>query len=81
MATSYPTSQQSFVNPSATSNLSSPSHSGLHSDLADTLEAVQTKLGLGDHTVGVWQDYTPTFSGITVGNGTLTDRDWETNDC
>jgi len=72
MATSYPTSQQSFVNPSATSNLSSPSHSGLHSDLADTLEAVQTKLGLGDHTVGVWQDYTPTFSGISVGNGTLT---------
>jgi len=26
------------------------------------------------NAIGTWQDFTPTFSGITVGNGTLTGR-------
>ena len=74
MATNYPTSLDSFSNPGTTSALNSPSHAGQHSDINDAVEAVQAKRGVGDLTVGVWEDYTPTFTNITVGNGTLNAR-------
>jgi hypothetical protein len=74
MTTNFPTSLDAFTNPATGSALNSPSHAGQHADINDAMEAVQAKLGTGDHTVGVWQDYTPTFSGITVGNGTVTAR-------
>ena len=74
MATNFPTSLDTFVNPTSSSAMNSPSHAGQHTDINDAVEAIQTKLGTGDHTVGVWQDFTPTFTNITVGNGTLNAR-------
>lgn len=71
MATNYPTSLDSFTNPSAGSALNSPSHAGQHADINDAMEAVQAKLGTGAGTIGTWTSYTPTFTGLTVGNGTL----------
>jgi hypothetical protein len=44
MATNFPGGIDTFVNPTATSSLDSPSHAGLHTDLADGMTAVQTQL-------------------------------------
>ena len=46
MATSYPTSLDTFTNPTSSDSLSSPSHSGLHADTADAIEALQVKVGI-----------------------------------
>jgi hypothetical protein len=48
MASTYPTSLDSFTNPSATDLLTSPSHAQQHSDINDAIEAVQTKLAIGN---------------------------------
>jgi hypothetical protein len=45
MATTYPSVKQTFLNPSGTSLLSSPDHAGLHSDVNDTVEAIQDAVG------------------------------------
>lgn len=73
MSTSFPGSKQTFVNPSSTSNLSSPSHSGLHSDLADTVEAIQDKIGFNTSTGTLfeWVDFTPSFNQFAPGNATI----------
>ena len=44
MATNFPTSQDSFTNPSSGSSLSSPSHSQQHSDVNDAVEAIELAL-------------------------------------
>ena len=44
MATNFPTSQDSFTNPSSGSSLSSPSHSQQHSDVNDAVEAIEGAL-------------------------------------
>lgn len=48
MATSYPSSLDNFINPTATDSLSSGvvPHAEQHSNLNDALEAVQTVLGI-----------------------------------
>jgi hypothetical protein len=46
MATNFPTSKQTFTDPSSGDALSSPSHSGLHTDMNDTVEAIQDKVGI-----------------------------------
>ena len=48
MATSYPSSLDNFINPTATDSLSSGvvPHSEQHANLNDALEAVQTVLGI-----------------------------------
>ena len=46
MATSYPTGLDTFTNPTSSDSLSSPSHSGLHADTADAIEALQVKVGI-----------------------------------
>lgn len=45
MATSYPTSKQTFTDPVATSTQNSPSHSALHTNINDTTEALQDAIG------------------------------------
>lgn len=45
MATNYPSSKQTFTDPSGTSLLTSPDHAGLHTDVNDTLEAIQDAVG------------------------------------
>jgi len=75
MASTYPTSLDSFTNPSAVNLLTSPSHAQQHADINDAMEAVQTKLAIGNTTIGVYLSYTPTFSaGLTLGNGTVFTR-------
>ena len=67
MASTYPTSLDSFTNPTSTSLLTSPSHAQQHSDINDAMEAVQTKLAIGNTVIGTYTSYTPTWtSGITI---------------
>lgn len=47
MASNYPTSLDTFTNPSAGASLSSPSHSAQHGDVNDAVEAIEAKLGIG----------------------------------
>jgi hypothetical protein len=63
MATSFPSSLDSFTNPSASDALDSVSvpHADQHANLNDAMEAVQAKLGVGAGTIGTWTSYTPTL--------------------
>ena len=70
MAINYPTSLDTFTNPTATSLLTSPSHAQQHSDINDAVEALQTKVAIGNTVLGTYTAYTPTWTGLTVGNGT-----------
>ena len=72
MASTYPTSLDSFTNPIAANPLTAPSHAQQHSDINDAMEAVQTKLAIGNTIVGTYTAFTPTVNNLTVGNGTLT---------
>ena len=47
MASNYPTSIDTFTNPSAGASLSSPSHSTQHGDANDAIEALEAKVGIG----------------------------------
>lgn len=80
MAINYPTSLDTFTNPTATSLLTSPSHSGLHSDINDAVEALETKVGIGNTVLGTYTTYTPTYSNITIGNATVTAKYCQVND-
>jgi hypothetical protein len=72
MAINYPTSLDTFTNPSASSLLTSPSHAQQHADINDAMEAVQTKLAIGNTVIGTYTDYSAslTMATVTVGNGT-----------
>jgi len=73
MATTFPTSIDAFSDPTPTSLLTSPSHSGLHVDINGAVEALETKVGIGNTVLGTYTSYTPTYpSGLTVGNATVT---------
>lgn len=80
MAINYPTSLDTFTNPTASSLLTSPSHSGLHSDINDAVEALETKVGIGNTVLGTYTTYTPTYSNITIGNATVTAKYCQVND-
>lgn len=71
MATNFPTSIDSFTNPTSGDTLDSPSHAGQHANINDAMVAVQTRLGTGSGTIGTWTTYTPTWTNLTVGNGTV----------
>jgi len=45
MATNYPSSKQTFTDPAGTNTLDSPDHAALHTDMNDTMEAVQDTVG------------------------------------
>ena len=70
MASTFPTSLDTFTNPTATSLLTSPSHSLSHSDLNDAVEALEAKVAIGNTVLGTYQAWTPTAIGWTIGNGT-----------
>jgi hypothetical protein len=67
MAATYNGSVANLVDPLANSSLSSPSHSGQHTEINDALQAL-----------GVWQAWTPTFTTTgtapAIGNGTMIGR-------
>lgn len=52
MASNYPTSLDTFTNPSANDSLNSPSHALQHANANDAIEALEAKLGIGDSTAG-----------------------------
>ena len=73
MASTYPTTIDAFTNPTAASLLTSPSHAQQHSDINDAMEAVQTKLAIGNTVIGTYTNYSSSLTfagGVTVGNGT-----------
>ena len=73
MAINYPTSLDTFTNPTGASLLTSPSHALQHSDINDAVEALQTKVAIGNTVLGTYIAVTPTFpAGLTLGNGTAT---------
>jgi hypothetical protein len=74
MAITYPTTLDAFTNPTAASLLTSPSHAQQHSDINDAVEALETKVAIGNTVLGTYTDYSAsqTYSGVTVGNGTTT---------
>jgi hypothetical protein len=80
MASTYPTSLDSFTNPSASSLLTSPSHAQQHSDINDAMEAVQSKLAIGNTVIGTYTAYTPTFTNVTIGNGVVSSAYCRVND-
>jgi len=57
MAISFPTSLDTLTNPSSTDTLDSPSHSDQHSDLNDTVEALEAKVGADSSAVTSSHDY------------------------
>ena len=71
MAITYPTTLDAFTNPTAASLLTSPSHAQQHSDINDAVEALETKVAIGNTVLGTYTAYTPTFGVISVGDGTL----------
>jgi hypothetical protein len=81
MASTFPTSLDTFTNPTASSLLTSPSHSLSHSDLNDAVEALETKVAIGNTVLGTYISYTPSFtSGVTIGNGVGTGAYCRVND-
>jgi len=81
MAITYPTTLDAFTNPTTTSLLTSPSHAQQHSDINDAVEALETKVRIGNTVLGNYISYTPTFpSGLTLGNGVVTSEYCRVND-
>lgn len=81
MASTFPTSLDTFTNPISTSLLTSPSHAQQHADINDAVEALETKVAIGNHSLGKYTTITPTFpTGITIGNGTVTGAWCRVND-
>tara|TARA_R110000868_G_scaffold205706_3_gene454292 strand:+ start:2074 stop:2643 length:570 start_codon:yes stop_codon:yes gene_type:complete len=72
MASTFPTSLDTFTNPTATSLLTSPSHAQQHADINDAVEALEAKVAIGNTVLGVYQSWTPTYTNFTLGNGTVT---------
>jgi hypothetical protein len=81
MASTFPTSLDTFTNPTASSLLTSPSHSLSHSDLNDAVEALEAKVRIGNTVLGNYISYTPTFPlGLSLGNGVVTSEYCRVND-
>lgn len=61
MSSTFPTSQDNFINPTSANTLNSPDHAGQHSDVNDAVEAIETKVGTGAST--------PSTGAILIGTG------------
>jgi hypothetical protein len=57
MASSFPTSLDSFTDPQSSDKLNSPSHSTQHADLNDAVEKVEAKVGKDSSDVNTSHDY------------------------
>lgn len=79
MAINYPTSLDTFTDPTASSLLTSPSHSGLHTDINSAVEALEYKVNIGNTQLGTYTTYTPTWTNLTVGDGTVSARYCQVN--
>ena len=80
MATNFPTSVDSYTRPQSTDQTSSPSHSTLHDNVYDAIEALEAKVGVDSSAVTTSHDYK--LSGVTgttkavslTGTETLTNK-------
>lgn len=79
MASNFPSSLDSFTDPTATSKLNSPSHSQQHVNINDAVEKIEAKVGVDSSTVVTSHDYK--LSGVTSGDkaGSLTGTETQTN--
>lgn len=57
MATNFPSSLDSFTNPTAVDTLDSPPHDTQHADANDAIEALQAKVGADSSAVTTSHDY------------------------
>ena len=57
LATSFPGSLDSFINPDGTDSLSNPSHSDQHKNANDAIEAIQNKIGADNSSDPTSLDY------------------------
>lgn len=57
MATSFPTGLDALANPAAGDYLSSPSHADQHINANDSIEAIETKIGINTSAVTASLDY------------------------
>jgi len=57
MATNFPSSLDSFTNPTAVDTLDSPPHDTQHADANDAIEALQAKVGVNSSAVATSHDY------------------------
>lgn len=57
MSTSFPTSIDTFTNPSATDPTTSPSHADQHADANDAIEALEAKVGANSSAVNTSHDF------------------------
>ena len=80
MATAYPTGLDAFINPTAGSSLTSPSHAQQHSDLNDAVEALEAKVAIGNTVLGNYTAYTTPMGGWSIGNGTIDAKYCRIND-
>lgn len=79
-AITYPTTLDTFTNPSATDRVNSPSHATQHANANDAIEALQAKVGADSSAVTTSHDYK--LSGVTgsdlacslTGTETLTNK-------
>jgi len=79
MAITFPTSLDSFSNP-ASGDLLSTGHALQHANINDAVEALEAKVAIGNTVLGKYTAYTPTFTGLTVGNATVTGSYCRVND-
>ena len=57
MATNFPSSLDTFTNPTATDTLDSPPHDQQHANINDAVEALETKVGVNSSAVTSSLDY------------------------
>ena len=57
MASNFPTSLDTFTNPTSTDTLDSPPHDVQHSDANDAIEAIQAKVGVNGSAVTTSHEY------------------------
>lgn len=74
MAIDYPTSLDTFSDPNPTSEMSNPSHSGLHTDINSAVEALETKVGIDGSADTNSLDYKIAQAVTLSGSETLTNK-------
>ena len=79
MAITYPTTLDAFTNPTALDLLTSPSHATQHADINDAVEALEAKVAIGNTVLGTYTAFTPSVTGVTLGNGTVSARYCQVN--
>ena len=79
MAIYFPTSLDTFTNPTSASALTTD-HALQHSNINDAVEALEAKVAIGNTVLGTYTAYTPTFTNVTIGNGVVSSAYCRVND-